>query len=132
MYGYQSVTINSGAAAGNDGSATSNGTSSLPVCGEICSIGITYGDSPPSGTTDVTIETTGTHGPALTLLTITDGATNGWYHVRHKIADSAGADITYDGTRDVYEKVCISDYVKVTIAQANSPDTAEVVINYYG
>ena len=54
------------------------------------------------------------------------------YHLRHKVADSAGADITYDGTRDVYDKVCISDYVKVTIAQANSPDTVDVVINYYG
>ena len=128
---YQSVTINSGAATGSSGSATNNGTSSSPVCGEICSIGITYGDSPP-GTTDVTIATTGDNGPALTLLTVTNGNTNGWFHVRHKIADNAGADITYDGTRDVYEKVCISDYVKVTIAGADANDTAEVLIVYAG
>ena len=128
---YQSVTINSGAAAGSSGSATNNGTSSSPICGEICSIGITYGDSPP-GTTDVTVATTGDNGPALTLVTVTNGNSNGWFHVRHKIADNAGADITYDGTRDVYEKVCISDYVKVTIAGADANDTAEVLIVYAG
>ena len=128
-YGYQSVTINSGAAAGGDGSATNNGTSTHVITGEICSIGVTYGDSPPAST-DVTIATTGDNGPALTLLTLTNANSDGWFHIRHKIADNAGADITYDGTRDVYEKVSISDYVKVTIAQANSPDTAKVIIVY--
>ena len=68
----------------------------------------------------------------MTLLTVTNGNSNGWFHVRHKIADNAGADITYDGTRDVYEKVCISDYVKVTIAGADANDTAEVLIVYAG
>ena len=129
-YGYQSVTINSGAAAGNDGSATANNTSSHVVVGEICSIGVTYGDSPP-GTTDVTIATAGNNGPALTLLTITNANSNGWFHLRHKTDDESGADITYDGANEVYEKVCVADNIKVTIAQANSPDTAEVVVVYY-
>ncbi len=129
-YGYQSVTINSGAAAGNDGSATANNTSSHVVVGEICSIGVTYGDSPP-GTTDVTIATAGNNGPALTLLTITNANSNGWFHLRHKTDDESGADITYDGSNEVYEKVCVADNIKVTIAQANSPDTAEVVVVYY-
>ncbi len=128
-YGYDSITINSGAAAGGDGSATANNTSTHLVTGQICSIGVTYGDSPP-GTTDVTIATSGDNGPALTILTLTNANSDGWFHVRHKVDDESGADITYDGTNEVYEKVCISDYVKVTIAQANSPDTAEVVIVY--
>jgi hypothetical protein len=129
-YGYQSVTVNSGAASGNDGSATANNTSSHVVVGEICSIGVTYGDSPP-GTTDVTVATAGNNGPALTLLTITNANSNGWFHLRHKTDDETGADITYDGSNEVYEKVCIADNIKVTIAQANSPDTAEVVVVYY-
>ena len=129
-YGYQSVTINSGAASGNDGSATANNTSGHVVVGEICSIGVTYGDSPP-GTTDVTIATAGNNGPALTLLTITNANSDGWFHLRHKTDDESGADITYDGSNEVYEKVCVADNIKVTIAQANSPDTAEVVIVYY-
>ena len=73
-YGYESVTINSGAAVGGDGSATANNTSSHVVTGQICSIGVTYGDSPP-GTTDVTIATAGNNGPSLTILTLTNANT---------------------------------------------------------
>ena len=129
-YGYESVTINSGAAVGGDGSATANNTSSHVVTGQICSIGVTYGDSPP-GTTDVTIATAGNNGPALTILTLTKANTSGWFHPRHVVDDNAGDEITYDGTRVVYDKVCVADNIKVTIAQANSPDTAEIVVVYY-
>ena len=101
--GYQSVTVNSGAAAGSNGSAS----------------------------TDVTIATTGDHGPALTILTLTNANTDGWFLVRHLLDDPAGADITYDGTEEVYGKAAVSDTIKVTIAQANANDTAEVVILYY-
>ena len=61
MYGYESVTINSRAASGGDGSATANNTSGHVITGQICSVGVTYGDSPP-GTTDVTIATAGNNG----------------------------------------------------------------------
>lgn len=128
--GYQSVTVNSGAASGSNGSATNNGTSTHIVNGEICAIGVTYGDSPPAST-DVTIATTGDHGPALTILTITNGNSNGWFNVRHKLDDESAADITYDGSNEVYGKVAVSDTIKVTIAGANANDTAECVILYY-
>jgi len=124
-YGYESVTINSGAAVGSDGSATANNTSGHVVTGQICSIGVTYGDSPP-GTTDVTIATAGNNGPALT-----NANTSGWFHPRHVVDTNAGADIEYADGYSVYDKVCIADNIKVTIAQANSPDTAEVVVVYY-
>ena len=127
---YESVTINSGAAVGGDGSATANATSSHVITGEICSIGVTYGDSPP-GTTDVTIATAGNNGPALTILTLTNANSDGWFHPRHKADGPDAADITYDGTRLIYDRVCIADNITVTIAQANSPDTAEVLIVYY-
>ena len=116
MYGYSTVTINSGEAVGANGSATANNTSTHVVTGQICSIGVTYGDSPP-GTTDVTIATAGNNGPALTILTLTNANT--------------GADIEYADGYSVYDKVCVSDNIKVTIAQANNPDTAEVVVVYY-
>jgi len=79
----------------------------------------------------VTIATAGNNGPALTILTLTNANSSGWFHPRHKIDDETGADITYDGTRVVYDKVCVADNIKVTIAGANSPDTAEVVVVYY-
>jgi len=129
-YGYESVTINSGEAAGSNGSATANNTSSHVVTGEICSVGVTYGDSPPAST-DVTIATAGNNGPALTILTLTNANSDGWFHPRHKVDDESAADITYDGSNEVYGRVCVADNIKVTIAGANNPDTAEVVVVYY-
>ena len=129
MYGYESVTIDTGVASGGSTAATSNSTSTHVVTGEICSIGLTYGDSPPAGT-DVTIATTGDHGPALTILTLTNANTDGWFHPYHKADDETGADITYDGTRVFYTRVCVSDTIKVTIAQANNDDSVEAVIIY--
>ena len=129
-YGYETITVNSGAASGNDGSATANNTSGHVVVGEICSIGVTYGDSPPS-TTDVTIATAGNNGPALTILTLTNANSNGWFHPRHVIDNNAGADIEYADGYSVYDKVCIADNIKITVSQANDDDSVDVVVVYY-
>ena len=130
-YGYSSVSINSGATDGGAGASTNNNTSSHVVVGQICSIGVTYNGSPPSST-DVVIATAGKNGPALTILTLTNANSDGWFHPRHVIDDSAGADITYDGTEEVYDKVTVADYLKVTVAQANDGDSVDVVIVYAG
>tara|TARA_B100001123_G_C15337338_1_gene1033354 strand:- start:1968 stop:2369 length:402 start_codon:yes stop_codon:yes gene_type:complete len=130
MYGYQSVSVNSGDTSGGSGSSTSNKTSGHVVVGEICSIGVTYNGSPPAST-DVVIATAGNNGPALTLLTLTNANSDGWFHLRHKVDDESGADITYDGSNEVYEKVCIADNIKVTISQANDDDSVDVVVVYY-
>ena len=130
MYGYQSVSVNSGDTSGGSGSSTSNNTSGHVVVGEICSIGVTYNGSPPAST-DVVIATAGNNGPALTLLTLTNANSDGWFHLRHKVDDESGADITYDGSNEVYEKVCVADNIKVTVSQANDDDSVDVVVVYY-
>jgi len=130
MYGYSSVSINSGDTTGGSGSSTNNNTSSHVVVGQICSIGVTYNGSPPSST-DVVVATAGNNGPALTILTLTNANSDGWFHPRHKIDDESAADITYDGTNEVYEKVCIADNIKVTVSQANDDDSVDVVVVYY-
>ena len=130
MYGYSSVSISSGATDGGSGASTNNNTSSHVVVGQICSIGVTYNGSPPAST-DLVIATAGNNGPALTLLTLTNANSNGWFHPRHVVDNNAGADIEYAAGYSVYDKVCVADNIKVTIAQANNPDTAEVVIVYY-
>ena len=129
-YGYESITVSSAAAAGSNGSATANNTSGHVVVGQICSIGLTYGDSPP-GTTDVTIATSGDNGPAVRILTVTNAHSDSWFHPRHVVDDNAGANIEYADGYAVYDKVCIADNIKVTIAGANADDTAEVVVVYY-
>ena len=131
MYGYSSVSINSGDTSGGSGASTSNNTSSHVVVGQICSIGVTYNGSPPAST-DVVIATAGNNGPALTLLTLTNANSDGWFHIRHKVDDESGADITYDGSNEVYEKVCVADNIKVTVSQANDEDSVDVVIVYAG
>lgn len=120
--------FNSGAAAGSAGSATANATTSHPLVGEVLAVYVKYNDSPPAGTTDVTIATAGTSGapPALTFLTITDGATDGYRYPRTIMQDLVGATTTFDGTNEIYGPVVIADKVKVTIAQANAADNVDV------
>ena len=130
MYGYQSVSINTGDTSGGSGSSTANNTSSHVVVGQICSIGVTYNGSPPSST-DVVVATAGNNGPALTILTLTNANSDGWFHPRHKIDDESAADVTYDGTNEVYDKVCVADNIKVTVSQANDDDSVDVVVVYY-
>ena len=131
MYGYSSVSISTGDTSGGSGASTANNTSSHVVVGQICSIGVTYNGSPPAST-DVVIATAGNNGPALTLLTLTNANSDGWFHIRHKVDDESGADITYDGSNEVYEKVCIADNIKVTVSQANDDDSVDVVVVYAG
>jgi len=130
MYGYQSVSISSGATDGGAGASTNNNTSTHVVVGQICSIGVTYNGSPPSST-DLVIATAGNNGPALTILTLTNANSNGWFHPRHKIDDESAADVTYDGTNEVYDKVCVADNIKITVSQANDDDSVDVVVVYY-
>ncbi len=119
--------LNSGVAAGGAGVATNNATSTVVLAGRVLAIYVRYNDNPPAGTTDVTIETAGTDGPpSLTILTLTDAATDGYFYPRHQVHTEAGAGITYDGANEVYEPVPIHDKVKVTIAQADNSDSVDV------
>ena len=129
-YGYSSVSISSGATTGGSGASTNNNTSSHVVVGQICSIGVTYNGAPPAST-DLVIATAGNNGPALTILTLTNANSDGWFHPRHVVDSNAGADITYDGTRVVHDKVCIADNIKITVSQANDDDSVDVVVVYY-
>ena len=119
------LTLSSGIAAGADGAGTANQTSSMAVCGEVYAIGITYNDSPPA-TTDVTIATAGTNALAVTLLTVTSANTNAWFYPRAVMQTTAGATVTFDGTNEIYGKLAIADYVKVTIAEASASDSVTV------
>ena len=123
------ITINSGTAAGADGSATANSTTNNPVFGEIYGVYVKYNDSPP-GTTDVTIATDGTTSgahPAATILSLTDANTNGWFYPRIGVQTTAGAAMLFAaGGTAVPGKIPTADFIKVTIAQANAGDSVDV------
>ena len=131
MYGYSSVSISSGTTAGGAGVSTNNNTSSHVVVGQICSIGVTYNGSPPAST-DVVIATAGNNGPALTILTLTNANSDGWFHPRHVVDNNAGADIEYADGYSVHDKVCVADNLKLTVSQANDGDSVDIVVVYAG
>ena len=113
--------INSGAAAGSAGSATNNADSTSQVVGKIVGLYIRYNDSPPAGTTDVTIATKGNSAPAYTILKISNAATNGYFVPRHATVSNAGAGNTAD-----YADYAVNDVVNVLIEGANASDSADV------
>ena len=102
-------------ATGGAGTATANATTSMPINGYIRAVYLAYLDSPPGATTDVTIE--GIQAPKVSVLTVTNAATDGWFYPMAQAKNQSGTDISGMGA-----PIAISDYVKVTIAQANDGD----------
>ncbi|MEA1998246.1 MAG: hypothetical protein U9N61_02820 [Euryarchaeota archaeon] len=118
--------LNSGNAAGEDGSATNNTDTTQPVVGKVLAVYLRYNDSPPAGTTDVIIATAGTDIPgAQTILSLPNAASDGWFYPREPVEDNAGSDVTFDGTNEIYAPYAIHDKVNVKIAQANSGDSVD-------
>lgn len=118
--------IYSGAAAGNNGAATANADSGV-VSGRIVAVGLEYLDSPPAGTTDVVVATKGGRGPAQTILSIANAATNGWFYPRVGTVSTSGAAMLYAaGGAAVGEPLAVADVVNVKIDQANAGDGVNV------
>lgn len=103
-------------AAGGAGAATASGTTSNIVSGVVLAVYLEYTDSPPAGTTDVTIEEA-TRSPALPVLTVSNAATDGWFYPD---VASVNSDV---------KPVVVDDHLTVTIEQANNGDgvTATIV-----
>lgn len=122
--------VNSGTASGGAGVATANADSTVPVNGLIQAVYIRYNDSPPAGTTDVTVSTKGNWSPTYNIVTISNTATDTLYYPRAAIRAQTGAAIYYDsgGTRAVYDRMFVSDIVNVKIEQANDGDSVDVWI----
>jgi hypothetical protein len=114
--------FNSGTTTGGAGTSTNNATGTIKITGELLGFYLRFNDSPPGATTDTTIVLTGGVLPARTVLTITNGATDGFYPVRQGAVSTANAAITDSNV----EIPCIQDYVKVTLAQANDGDSVDV------
>ena len=118
--------INSGAAVGSNGSATASTTPGQLLSGRVLAAYIKYNDSPPAGTCTATIATNNVNYPGQTILSVVNSATSGWYFPRVAVHSNAGAAVTYDGTRPIYEPQAISDNVKVTISGVNAADNIDV------
>ena len=113
--------LNSGVAVGANGVATANADSTQPVSGWVLAVRVTYNDSPP-GTTDATVATKGASPapPSLTILSLANNATDGWYYPRIEQSE-----ITGEGAGR-YDYPYIHDALTITIAQANAGDSVDV------
>ena len=118
-----STSVNTGVGAGGAGVATNNATGSERITGMLQGFLVTYLDSPPAGTTDLTIQAVGGPLGTRTLLAISNAATDGYYPVRQQAKTTAGADAT--GFFDPLPLYL--DQIKVTIAQANDGDSITVI-----
>ena len=76
---------------GSSGSATGSLVTALPYC-ELLAARLDFHASAP-GTTDTTLYSPG--GPvSVTLLTVTNSATDAWFYPTHQLDDSSGSAIT--------------------------------------
>lgn len=115
--------LSSGSSTGGAGTSTANSTTAIVASGLVAAIYVKYNDSPPAGTTDVTVTTLGTSpsAPALTLLSVSNAATDGWFFPRAlEHLNSDGSALT------THTYMPLQDKVKVTIAQANDGDSVDV------
>jgi hypothetical protein len=115
-----------GAAAGTAGSATATGYSPH-VAGEVLAVNVDYQDSPPAGTTDFTL--TDENDPAAeSIVSLANSATDRKLYPRRKLQDNVFADVTYDGTNEIYEPYVVHGRLKAVIAQANANDYCIVTV----
>ena len=120
--------FSSGVASGGAGVATANADSNHRVSGRVLGVYVKYNDSPPAGTTDVTIKAVGSSPapPSYNVLAVSNAATDGWFYPRVALCDQDGAALTYDGTRPVHDLLPLDDVLNVEIAQANNGDSVDV------
>jgi hypothetical protein len=111
-------------ASGTNGSATGSLTTNETIAGKVIGIHIDYGAGQAS-TTDVVVSTVS---PAVTILTVTDSATDAWYYPRVQVHGSTGSVLTYDGTRAVSNPIAINDRVTVSVTGANDEKTVQVTL----
>lgn len=118
----QRTQISATGATGGAGTATATANSPVPINGHIRAVYLAYVDSPPAGTTDITIEGAN-QPPKPPILTVSNAATDGWFYPLAQADNQAGVDITGMGA-----PIAIDDYVTVTIAQANNGDGVTATI----
>jgi len=113
------IQFSTAAAAGSAGSATATGYSA-PVQGKVLAVHVDYQDSPPA-TTDFTLSDE--DDPASeAIVSLANANSDVKLYPRRQIESNDGTDLTYDGTRGVYEAYVVHGRLNATIAQADAND----------
>ena len=115
------IVINTGLTTGGAGASTATAYSQH-VSGNIIAVQITYGGSPPAGTTDVTLSDE-SDPAAENVINKANTATNAKHHPLRLAQDNTGADLTV-----IYTPYAVHGRLKLTIAQANDDDYAVATV----
>jgi hypothetical protein len=113
------------AASGGAGAATGTGYSP-PVYGKLLSVFVQYHDSPP-GTTDVALYDEGDPAQEI-LLTKSNSNVDFRCYPRRPLQNNTTGDLTYDGTRKVYDHYVVHGRLKGVISQANDGNSATFMV----
>lgn len=107
--------------AGSAGSAAGSAVTPAPLDGRLVSVHVDYTTQP--ATCDVTIAV---GAPSLTLLTLTNTNSDGWFHPRVLVDGVTGADLTA-----IYDTMPLFGYVTASVAQGD-PGSVAVTLVYEG
>lgn len=104
---------------------TGSGDSPRPMNGELLAIHLDYA-SGTNATTDATITLIGDANlPAMTLLTVTDNATDGWYFPRAAAVNTSNSAIT-----NSFVCLPLSGQVRLGLAQSTDTKTVTITVVY--
>jgi hypothetical protein len=120
------VQFSTGPAVGADGAATATGYS-VHVAGKVLAVDYRLLDSPPNTTDLVVSDENDPNGENFVSLG-NIAAAGGKYCPRRPIQTNQYADVTYDGTRKVYDYYVVCGRLKATISQANAGDSITLTI----
>lgn len=120
------IQFTTGLAVGTDGNATATGYSTH-VAGKVLAAYVDYKDSPPAGTTDLTLSDEAD--PASeAIVSLVDTATDQKIYPRRVTEKNDGTDILYVAGEEVFEPYVVHGRLEATIAQANAGDSATVTV----
>jgi len=97
-------------ATGDDGAATGSADSDGPIRGHVYAVHLDYGSSVTT-TTDITLSLSS---PAVTVMALSDTATDGWYY---PVVEQTGS--TGSGT-STYDRLPLSGQMTVEVAESTA------------
>ena len=120
------ISFSTGAAVGSAGSATATGYS-IHVNGKIIAVYLSYQDSPPAGTTSIVLSDEADPS-SESIITVANAATDVKIYPRRLLETNDGTDLTYDGTRKVYDHYVVNGRLEAIITGANADDYIDVTV----
>jgi len=103
--------------------ATSASAYSIPIRGKVLAVGVDY----PTHTCTVDLDSDG-EASAQKVLDLAAANTDITYYPRTSSQDNTGADVTFDGTNEIYEPFVVYGRIKLSLASGTATETVTVYL----